>query len=384
MVLAGGAFVLYQRLVTAFANAYGGTLLLGISESSQTPKVATGITSIPRYQDLAERLKLMFRDCVEPPLPSLSIMAFPVDGDRGIVGIQTNRSLVGPHRVIPTSVCPIRRLDRCETLSMREIHDLTLSLSRNVDRVENTLADRGRRFTSEFQRLETPDDAFGLRYTTIPIGEDIRLDRVFENGSIIPEFSWPHAEVYRELNGETFQLKSLQNFHNMRPKNWRPILRGARGEDTHERVTGIQRYVYWEIHSNGLLECGYLSNRTLSRPGRDGRIETQLHPDVVVSTFSQLTAWADRLRSQAGIPTAEYGIQFEANISGGDVGVQKIDDTWSIPLGSIASGKVVFPIYSDGGENEGNRVLELFERDFYNCLGRDAGEGQGKLRNIER
>ena len=119
-------------------------------------------------------------------------------------------------------------------------------------------------------------------------------------------------------------------------------------------------------------------------PGREDRIETQLHPEVAVSTFAQLTAWAGRLRRQAGIPTSEYAIQFEINVSGGDVAVQQMDDAWSMPLGSIVNGKTVFPTYSDGGENESNGILELFERDFYNCLGRDVGERQGKLQYIKR
>ena len=48
----------------AFANAYGGALLLGIGESGNSPRVAARILPIPRCADLAERLKLKFRDCV--------------------------------------------------------------------------------------------------------------------------------------------------------------------------------------------------------------------------------------------------------------------------------------------------------------------------------
>ena len=51
--------------VTAFANAFGGTLLLGIRESDVRPSVAEAIAPVPRCAELSERLKLMFRDCVE-------------------------------------------------------------------------------------------------------------------------------------------------------------------------------------------------------------------------------------------------------------------------------------------------------------------------------
>ena len=48
--------------VVAFANAYGGTLLIGVKESKAKPPVAAEITSVPRCAELAERLKLVFRD----------------------------------------------------------------------------------------------------------------------------------------------------------------------------------------------------------------------------------------------------------------------------------------------------------------------------------
>ena len=49
----------------AFANAYGGTLLLGIKESKANPPVASQITPLPRCGELAERLRKQFRDCVD-------------------------------------------------------------------------------------------------------------------------------------------------------------------------------------------------------------------------------------------------------------------------------------------------------------------------------
>ena len=52
--------------VVAFGNAQGGALLLGIVESKNKPPIAAEISPIPRCAELAERLKLVFRDCVEP------------------------------------------------------------------------------------------------------------------------------------------------------------------------------------------------------------------------------------------------------------------------------------------------------------------------------
>ena len=69
--------------VVAFANAYGGVLLLGVKESSTNPSTAEEINPVPRCADLADRLKLVFRDCVEPHLPRVEIVGVPVKDDSG-------------------------------------------------------------------------------------------------------------------------------------------------------------------------------------------------------------------------------------------------------------------------------------------------------------
>ena len=69
--------------VTAFANAYGGVLVLGIEESLTKSAVASAIAPVPRCTDLAERFKLVFRDCVEPQLSGLEVIAVLTAGESG-------------------------------------------------------------------------------------------------------------------------------------------------------------------------------------------------------------------------------------------------------------------------------------------------------------
>ena len=109
-----------------FANAYGGAVLLGIRESKTKPPVAAKIAPIQRCADFAERLKLVFRDCVEQQLPRIDIFAVPTEGGSGVVIIRVGQSRLAPHRVKVKKIrtCPIRRADRCEEMSMREIQDM--------------------------------------------------------------------------------------------------------------------------------------------------------------------------------------------------------------------------------------------------------------------
>ena len=169
----------------AFANAYGGALILGLAESEDKPPLAAQLSPVPRCAELAERLKLVFRDCIEPQLPSLDIVPVRTEGNNGVIVLRAGRSRYGPHRVRPTKECPIRRFDRCETMSMREIHDMTLSLARGTERLERRLLQRTERFGDEFKRLGTPDDAYGFRVTAVPLGDEIRFDSIYSNGDLL-------------------------------------------------------------------------------------------------------------------------------------------------------------------------------------------------------
>ena len=132
--------------VVGFANAHGGAVLLGIGESEANPPVAARIVPVQRCADLAERLKLVFRDRVEPQLPRINIFAVPTKGESGVVIIRVGRSRLAPHRVTGLLVCPIRRSDRCEEMSMREIQDMTLNVSRGLERLEKRFLERARLF----------------------------------------------------------------------------------------------------------------------------------------------------------------------------------------------------------------------------------------------
>ena len=50
-----------------------------------------------------------------------------------MIVFHTLRSLAAPHRLLSNKECYIRRGERCETLTMREIHDLTLRANRQME-----------------------------------------------------------------------------------------------------------------------------------------------------------------------------------------------------------------------------------------------------------
>ena len=181
--------------VVAFANAHGGALLLGVKESATNPPVAANISPLPRCADLAEKLKDVFLACVEPHLPRIEIFAVPNQGVDGIIVIRVGRSRLAPHRVKTTRVCPVRRSDRCENMTMREIQDMTLNVARGLELLERKLSARAHCFRQEFERLQTPESAFGIRLTAAPVGEEIRISRVFHQGQLAEEFDEPWHNI---------------------------------------------------------------------------------------------------------------------------------------------------------------------------------------------
>ena len=303
----------------AFVNAFGGTLILGIDEkkSQDGPGVANEISPIPRCADLATRLELVFRDWVEPHIPGLEIIPIKTQDDAGAVIIRVSRSRLAPHRVIPSLVCPVRRSDRCEKMTMREIQDLVLNLARGTEKLDTLLNERSKRFEEEFRGFSAWDqNAIGIRATAVPLGDEIWFDPSHE--ALRDELAW-HSVIASsgddcsELSGGSIKIPSTND--------WRPILRGARmeGNEYHYRSVNdhsLIRKLYREIHCNGLVELGLTSFRSKDlffKPYEEGGI---LPAGWLITIFANLLVWIDRLRNHAGTPVAEYALELETRIYG--------------------------------------------------------------------
>ena len=349
--------------VVAFANAHGGALLLGIKESATKPPVAAKIAPIPRCADLAERLKLVFRDRVEPQLPRLEVFAVPTKDEGGVVIIRVGRSRLAPHRISKTRVCPIRRSDRCEEMTMREIQDMTLNVSRGLEQLEKRLLERSERFKEEFKRLQTPEDAFGIRLTAVPTGEEIRIDRVFHQGRIRNEYTiqWRAVSRQRGANQNTLYAPFISP-----PSAWQPRLRGTRAEFSLDR-SDLSANSYRELHCDGLVELG------LVRCSAECRSNPMFSPDWLVVMFANVAVWADHVRTQANAPATEYALEVEIRVEGDAV----------LPIGdrrtNLTLPNVIFPRYPLNDADEIPRLLTSFELDCWDSFQKDISTGQGTL-----
>lgn len=356
--------------VVAFANAYGGTLLLGIAETKSKPPVADRVIPMPHCAELAERWRLVFRDSVEPPVPQLQIHAVPTNGDSGVVVFQVGRSPMAPHRVKPTLECPVRRADRCENMTMREIQDMCVNTTRGLERLERQLQFRAQRFQDkEITGLEEPKNCVGIRMTAVPVVDAVAFNTVFYHGQLIQALApqWCSVQVMRGSATEQLDMSSWRL-----GERWRPMLRAARSDYLSANFA-VQPYPmngYCEVHCDGLLELGYVSNRN------DNPYDphTQYLPqDLFITWVPNLLAWVDQVRCQAQMPLAEYVLQVEIIVLGKPCVLMPASRSALRPfaLTTVPPQVQQFPLYVFRQAEDGDTLTRQFWQDLWHWLGQD-------------
>ena len=366
------------REVIAFANAYGGTLVIGISEDGNG--TATGSRPVPQCKELANRLRLVSRDCIEPQLPHAEVFGIETGGTDGFIIARVNRSRLAPHRNTKTLECTIRRADRCEPMTMREIQDMTLNVSRGLQRVDDELSRRSDAFSREFRRLQTPDDGYGWRFTAMPVADDVWTgQRLITDGNLNERFRPPAVRVYREASDQKQprMLKGLDRIYRSSHGTWIPRLRAAQWEYLIGPSSASAFISYRELHCNGMIELGFLSIHGKDDDRRSGH-SWRLHYAVPAVEFATVALWADHVRTEAGAPGAEYVIDVEIETKG-TCTLINVDDLYGEPFGSLGTGSTPFPRYSLGDQAEIPSLLNGFEHDFLNTFGEDPTNELGGL-----
>ena len=101
--------------------------------------------------------------------------------------------------------------------------------------------------------------------------------------------------------------------------------------------------------------------------------EDEFLTDLAVQMFANLAIWADRIRSQAFGPSAEYALEFEVLSTGGPLQIPSRDPFSSL---TFVEGSTRFPRIPLGDSSEIPEILALVNRDFWNSLGEDVDHEQ--------
>ena len=338
--------------VIAFANAYGGTLVLGISETEEKPARAARVSPLPKCADLAERIRLQLRDCIDPQIPLVEVAGVPMDPDgAGTVVIRTPSSRMAPHRHTVTRECYVRRADRSEKMTMREIQDLSLQIDRGLAGIKTRFQGRRDIFSGYLQNFEKEGGAvIGVRATLIPL-TPIFIERVHKNDAVTP----PRHTLYGKIGGNICEL-----FIPGSGGPWRPILRGTL--NTQERDTLSLRR---EIHCDGLIEYVLVVQYEQNEKHR-------LYPGWVMGVIGNAICAVERFRRTAGAPEVEYGLQFEictnCEVPVGTYG----SDPYMRIIAKYPPGQMLFSTYTVGNPESFQELTALLERDFWDAAGSDS------------
>ena len=339
--------------VIAFANAHGGWLLLGVQETSSKPARAKAIYPIRDCAELAERLRLHCRDCIEPQLPILEVAGVPMDDSgAGVVVFHVPHSRMAPHRHTATKECYVRRADRTEKMTMREIQDLTLQLDRGLAAIERRFEERQELFARIWKSfIANADKAFGMRATVVPLAP-LYIERVHGNDTVRP----PTLTFYTSENsGTPFEIPFP-----IHGGAWRPVIRGTICEDAYGTYDHRRT-----VFCDGLIEYSMLDRQ-------EGESPLWMFPSGVMAVAANAFLAAERFRRAARGPDVEYGLEIEFRIRGAEVLVASYGSGPPMrPLGKLLSERTIFPRYPIGPREEFETVWRWFERDFWHAAGTD-------------
>ena len=356
--------------MVALANAFGGVLVLGIEEDSRLkPATASGIHPVPKCADLANRFQLIFRDRVEPQLPPHDIFPVVTKGaEDGVVVFRVPRSRLAPHRITRTRICPIRRSDRSEEMTMREIQDMTINVSLGLERLHNRFRERAGVFEREFACLTSPDDAYGVRITAAPVGDEIRLPRLCRpHFRLIDGLETPNVTVTRQFDGrEPTVVRGLTGIHRAGQTGWHPRLRAVRSHQPDDLPT-LSYNAYLELHCDGLVEFGWLS----AVKDVDSSIHI-LFSDYVLPELAKVACWADALRRYADASAAEYAVQIAVHVAANRLFAMPGAERRISPhhlAGVLSRGVTAFPKYSFSEVSGISDLLIMCEHDLCNAGG---------------
>ena len=339
----------------AFANGGGGTLIIGISESDDIPHRATAIVSVAGSADLANRLNNQVRDCVEPPLHSARFEALRSPDDKQELVIATiGASPSAPHRLKASGASKeayVRRNDRCETMTMREIQETTIARRSASARLEARaeLARREWRTTLNARYSSMPNDAvIGIWIHCSPIIEDLELPEVDNIQQLFQSLPTPR---YRFGAGH-FEA----GFPGL-GWNFAHVLGGIRCT-SEDPGAFLERTMY----RTGIVEYRYSAKAYQARP--------ILFPNWLIFLTANAVRELDLLRTASRAPSTEYAIRINIDCS-----------TTELPLGllggmSYGETRLIrqLPLdlgpYSISASAGSREVVAVLLRDVTNAAGR--------------
>lgn len=227
----------FLKDVTAFANAAGGHLLLGVREPAENQSVDEQLIGLDNGQALAQDLERVASSSIDPRIPGLRIIAVPLQTGRSCVVVHIPSSLSRPHMVNHSGHRSfyVRHSESSFPMTTHEIREAVLTSTSAEARARllaashladarNTVGDRQAAFFLQAVPLMPPEPAWDVFSPAIEtaVRGDARRNKY---------------QHYADLAS------------NVAPQ---PTIDGVLGQDQRERPT-------WEteVHRTGYISCLY-------------------------------------------------------------------------------------------------------------------------------
>ncbi len=229
----------FLKDITAFANAHGGTLLLGVREPSEGCSGEGQIVGIVDGDDLTKDLERLAATSVDPRIPGLLIKPVHILNRKYVIVVYIPASLFRPHMVCfrKHRSFYVRHSESSVPMTTHEIRDTVLSSA--------TSEARARNFAIEEE----------IEALTYVIGEKPAF--LLQAMPLLPtETPWDvlSEPIEKIVRGEGRTNKYKYDHFNLastiRPT---PMLNGVMGRESHENG-------YWitQIHRNGFVQGVYM------------------------------------------------------------------------------------------------------------------------------
>lgn len=348
--------------LVAFANADGGTLVLGVHETRETPRRAERLEPLPNCEGLAQRLLDAAEDVIEPRIQGVSVRAIPAnDTGAGYVLMRVGKSLSGPHRLASTREFYVRRGERASRMDVREIKDVTLELARTGDRVATILEERHEAARSQFAKLEKADIGHELSPLVIRATAAPTTPQEIENLTSRRDLWWRGGGFEMFVGTDPYRCD-----YPAREFDRSPNIRLRALESENDPTDGGP---YRLLRADGLVEFTLIHpKQDTSRPGE--RVQNRIYVAWVVGLVAGVLAQLEHLRARVAWDAVTFGLEIEI-WSEGSLDLRWDDRSLSSRKTLPQAAPLRMPRYQVGEPAEFNNLLRLVIKDLMNAWGRN-------------
>lgn len=244
--------------IVAFANAYGGVLVLGIREEKGPPGVAEELQPLDDVLAKLEALQRAVGDSIDPPLQGLDWKAVmsPAGDGRGVIVARVPTSQLAPHGFGKPPEAYVRRFASSEPMTMRDLHNVFWESRTRQERVRQIRAGSDAQWRSLIAQRDNGllERTSGARGEKIPISER----GIFVRASAI--FQEPLAATFSTLEALAFP-GNPRNLGSDAALAFEP--HGERRATVDGFLLDGRTASQWKITRDGTIDCaGFSPGRT--------------------------------------------------------------------------------------------------------------------------